>query len=239
MLTPGLLSSCVSPLSKAQREKLSQINVPSATLKPNAYIKPALMSNSTAETIGFVSGLTGGLIGGTIAVAVVAGVDSKHGKTNKDLFAMIQSNTPQDLGTMIATKLSDHLKVHPFYASRLSETPDARGQVRVTVTRYTLEKVGTYHSPAIFADVGLYLDGKKVRSFIKMVDGYNGGKVLGAPKREVVSASTETYGADPKLLRTHYEVVVGYLAEEIMKDLHTISGEKGKWVKEAVPTQAN
>lgn len=235
LLTPGLVTSCVSPLSKAQKEKLSQINVPNATIKANAYVKPAMMSNSTAGTIGLVSGLTGGLVGGAIAVAVVAGAESRHGKNNKDLFSMIETNTPNDLGNMIALKLTDHLKAHPFYSSRLSDSADARGQIRVNVTRYTLEKIGTYHSPAIFVEVGLFLDGKKIRSFIKMIDGYNGGKVMGAPKQEVVSAASETYGSDPKLLRTHYEVVVGYLAEEIMKDLHLISGEKGKWIKAQTP----
>ena len=228
LLFPGLISSFSAPLSKAQKQKITQIHVPAETVRPHAYAKPAVMSNGTAGAIGLASGLTGGLIGAVVATAVVAGVEAGHAKSNKDLFSMIEANTPKNLGDIVAQKLTDRLKTDPFYGSRVSAEALAPSQVKVEITRYTLEKTGANHSPVIFANVGLYLEGKKIRSLIKMVDGCNGHVTFGAPKRAVLSAPTETYAADPRLLLQHYEIVADYLAEDISKDLNMMAGADGK-----------
>jgi hypothetical protein len=228
ILIPSLVSSCMGPMSKAQKQKMTQVHVPAANVLAGAYHRPAVMSNNTAGAIGFASGLTGGLIGGVIATVVVAGVDANHARRNKDTFSMIEANTPKDLGTMTAQKLNARLKLDPFYGPRLSMNPQVISQISVSINGYTLQKTGTYYSPAISALVTLQLEGKKVRQFIQAANGYDGGAPLASVKRTVYSASKEAYAADANLMRQHYECVVGYLVEDIATKLNSFAGAEGK-----------
>lgn len=235
ILLPALGVSCTTPLTKEEKQSMKSVHVPVALVEPSTYGNPTMISNDAAGTIGFASGFAGGLIGGAIATAVVAGLEANHMSKNKENFAVIRSNTPE-LGPLISAKLHEKLKSDPFFGTRLTQAADAPAKVRVEVTGYGLEKTGSNHSPAVSANISLCLAEKELRTFSKVTDGYNGRTPYAENKRPVHCASLEQYQTQPEMLRQHYEVVVGYLVEEIAEALNEMLGEDGKNAPTALVT---
>ena len=224
LVAVGLLTQCsplaVRNLSKSQRGSLGLVNLPAGSMEKDAFQHPQSITLESAQTIGFFSGFTLGIVGGAIAAATVNAKQNSFEEKNKAEFAKIEAGTPKDLGAVLSSELKSRLMSDPFFGTRLSDKADG-AKLTVTVHGVTLLKVAKDrgYSPAISVSATL-TDSAGTKLLLRAVaaDGYGFNK-----KASVTDAIAplSTYANDPGLLRSHYlkvsAVAVNYLATELGK----------------------
>lgn len=213
LLTLSLFSSCAQSLSDSEKASLKAIRIPEGRTKSDAYHPPQSITQESAATIGFVSGLTLGLAGGLIAGAGVAakqhGFESKH----KSEMERIKAGTPVDLGKTVAAELNTTLSKDRFFGPRLKATGPAAGRINVEIVSYLLQKVsGGHHSPSI-ALLGKITGPHGDDCFLAFsgADGYSPAPV----GIKGCSAPLSVYADNPALLRTHYQQVAAQAARNL------------------------
>ncbi len=214
LITICLATSCSQSLSRSEKASLTAVRIPEGKTRPEGYNPPQSITQGSAQAIGFVSGLTFGLVGGVVAAAGVAakqhGFESKH----KSDVELIKAGTPTDLGKMVAAELNTQLGSDPFFGPRLKAN-GAAGRIEIEVTNYTLLKVSSeLHSPAV-AVFGKIVgpNGEDYYKAAAMATGdtANANCVPGC------CASMANYASNPTLLRTHYQQVAAQAARNLAK----------------------
>jgi hypothetical protein len=226
LLVITILSSCASGnLSKNQRNALTALKVPAGRTEAKAYSDPQSMTMESAETLGTLSGLGFGLVGGLVAATGAAIKQQSFESKNKNVLGTLRSGTPSDLGTMVSRELEAQLSTDAFYGPRLKAAGNS-AQLRVTVMSMTLVKVpgNRGHSPGLVAKAELVdASGKKMITRIVMADGYGHNKSASVTN---AVAPMATYASNLGLLREHYSQVAAAAARHLASEFRKAAGQK-------------
>jgi len=208
-----VLPSCAPKFSAAQRAELSAVGVARPSVDPDAYEDPyggdvqARNAASNVSGAGAIGPLVGGLVGGAIAGTQNANFKGK----NKTYFAAVRTNTPGDLGNMLAENLTKQLKTDPFFGPRLSTKPGG-ASFTSHISSYRLVRAGKDDNglilaPEVYAEVTLVSpSGKKLAG-----KRYQGQGTSALPVAE--------YAASPVKMRQGYQAAVSNIAVQVMADM--------------------
>ncbi len=208
-----VLPSCAPKFSAAQRAELSSVAVAQPSVDPEAYEEPyggdvqARNAASNVSGAGALGPLVGAMVGSAIAGTQNANFKSK----SKGHFAAVRTNTPGDLGKMLADDLGKQLKTDPFFSPRMSTKPGG-ASFTSHISAYRLVRAGKDDNgltfvPEVYAEVSLVSPSGKTLASKK----YQGQGAGALPVSE--------YAASPVKMRQGYLTAVSNIAVQVMADM--------------------